>query len=130
MDDGRSVSAPWKWESLLVESAVIGGSERWSRRLNGLAEQYRLQLRELLADEPDSSRIPRIERDLQNLEHLRGFALPLVEMISAWPAEATWGDWIQRLEGFAPRVLKRPEDVLRVLADSAADGKHRPCAAH
>ena len=126
VDDGRFVSAPWKWESLLVESAVIGGSERWSRRLNGLAEQYRLQLRELRADEPDSSRIPRIERDLQNLEHLRGFALPLVEMISAWPAEATWGDWIQRLEGFAPRVLKRPEDVLRVLADLRPMGSIGP----
>jgi ATP-dependent helicase/nuclease subunit B len=112
-----TLRAPWKWEGLLVESAVIGGSERWSRRLSGLAEQYRLQLRELQADEPDSSRIPRIERELQNLEHLRAFALPLVEMISSWPDEATWGDWIQRLEGFAPRVLKTPEDVLRVLAD-------------
>jgi ATP-dependent helicase/nuclease subunit B len=112
-----TLRAPWKWEGLLVESAVIGGSERWSRRLSGLAEQYRLQLRELQADEPDSSRIPRIERELQNLEHLRAFALPLVEMISSWPDEATWGDWIRRLEGFAPRVLKTPEDVLRVLAD-------------
>ncbi|HEY0284591.1 MAG TPA: hypothetical protein VGC23_04330, partial [Vicinamibacterales bacterium] len=42
-----TLRAPWKWESLLVESAVIGGSERWTRRLNGLAEQYRLQIREL-----------------------------------------------------------------------------------
>ena len=35
-----TLRAPWKWESLLVESAVIGGSERWARRLDGLAEQY------------------------------------------------------------------------------------------
>jgi CRISPR/Cas system-associated exonuclease Cas4 (RecB family) len=112
-----TLRAPWKWEGLLVESAVIGGAERWSRRLNGLAEQYRLQLHEIRAEEPDSSRIPGLERELQNLEHLRAFALPLVEMISSWPDEATWGDWIQRLEGFAPRVLKTPEDVLRVLAD-------------
>ena len=76
------------------------------RGADGLAEQYRLQLRELQADEPDSPRIPRLERELQNLEHLRAFALPLVEMISSWPDGATWGDWIQRLEGFAPRVLK------------------------
>ena len=112
-----TLRAPWKWESLLVESAVIGGSERWARRLNGLAEQYRLQIRELTEEEPDSSRIPHFERELQNLEHLRAFALPLVETISEWPDEATWGDWLQRLEGFAPRILRKPEHVLRVLAD-------------
>jgi ATP-dependent helicase/nuclease subunit B len=112
-----TLRAPWKWESLLVESAVIGGSQRWARRLNGLAEQYRLQIRELMEDEPDSSRIPQFERELQNLEHLRAFALPLVETISEWPDEATWGDWLQRLEGFAPRILRKPEHVLRVLAD-------------
>jgi CRISPR/Cas system-associated exonuclease Cas4 (RecB family) len=114
---GGTLRAPWKWEALLVESAVIGGAARWSRRLNGLAAQYQLQLRELEAEEPDSPRIPGIGRELQNLEHLRAFALPLVEFISAWPPQATWSDWIQRLEGFAPRVLKRSEDVLRVLAD-------------
>ena len=37
--------------------------------------------------------------------------------MSGWPKEATWGDWIQRLEVFAPQVLRRPEFVLRVLAD-------------
>ena len=112
-----TLRAPWKWENLLVESAVIGGTERWARRLNGLAEQYRLQIRELTEEEPDSSRIPHFERELQNLEHLRAFALPLVETISEWPDEATWGDWLQRLEGFAPRILRKPEHVLRVLAD-------------
>jgi ATP-dependent helicase/nuclease subunit B len=112
-----TLRAPWKWESLLVESAVIGGSKRWARRLDGLAEQYRLQIRELTEDEPDSSRIPYFERELQNLERLRAFALPLVETISEWPDEATWGDWLQRLEGFAPRILRKPEHVLRVLAD-------------
>ena len=80
-------------------------------------EQYRLQIRELTEEEPDSSRIPHFERELQNLEHLRAFALPLVETISEWPDEATWGDWLQRLEGFAPRILRKPEHVLRVLAD-------------
>jgi ATP-dependent helicase/nuclease subunit B len=130
LDDGRStmadpatpvvagtLRAPWKWESLLVESAVIGGSKRWARRLHGLAEQYRLKIGELKDDEPDSSRILHFERELQNLEHLRVFALPLVETISEWPHQATWGDWLQRLEGFAPRILRKPEHVLRVLAD-------------
>ncbi|MYN66428.1 MAG: PD-(D/E)XK nuclease family protein [Acidobacteria bacterium] len=112
-----TLRAPWKWESLLVESAVIGGSERWVRRLDGLAEQYRLMIRELKDDDPDSARIPHIERELANLQHLRAFALPLVEHVSDWPDQATWGDWLRRLEGFAPRVLRTPEHLLRVLAD-------------
>ena len=112
-----TLRAPWKWESLLVESAVIGGSERWARRLDGLAAEYELKIRELASDEPDSPRIPRLERERQNLLHLRAFALPLMEEMSAWPKENTWGGWLQRLEGLAPRVLRRPEFVLRVLAD-------------
>src|SRR5438876_119150 len=112
-----TLRAPWKWESLLVESAVIGGSERWARRLNGLAAEYELKIRELTSEQPDSPRIARLERERQNLAHLRGFALPLIEEMSAWPKQATWGDWSQRLEELAPRVLRRPEFVLRVLAD-------------
>ena len=112
-----TLRAPWKWESLLVESAVIGGSERWARRLNGLAAEYDLKIRELTSDQPDSPRITRLERERQNLLHLSAFALPLIEEMSAWPKQATWGDWIHRLEEFAPQVLRRPEFVLRVLAD-------------
>ncbi|MGH8542226.1 MAG: hypothetical protein ACREX3_00970 [Gammaproteobacteria bacterium] len=91
-----SLRAPWKWESLLVESAVIGGSDRWARRLNGLAAEYELKIRELTSEQPDSPRIARLERERQNLANLRGFALPLVQEMSAWPKQATWGDWIQR----------------------------------
>ncbi len=112
-----SLRAPWKWESLLVESAVIGGSGRWARRLTGLAAEYALKIRELTSDQPDSPRIPHLERERQNLAHLRAFTLPLVEEMSAWPKQATWGDWLQRLEELAPRVLRRSEFVLRVLAD-------------
>ena len=112
-----ALRAPWKWESLLVESAVIGGSDRWARRLNGLTAEYELKIRELTSEQPDSPRIARLERERQNLAHLRGFALPLIEEMSAWPNETTWGDWLQRLEEFAPQVLRRPEFVLRVLAD-------------
>jgi CRISPR/Cas system-associated exonuclease Cas4 (RecB family) len=112
-----TLRAPWKWESLLVESAVIGGSDRWARRLNGLAAEYDLKIRELTSEEPDSPRIPRLERERQNLAHLRAFALPLIEAMSVWAKQAAWGDWLQQLEVFAPQVLRRPEFVLRVLAD-------------
>lgn len=34
--------APWRWERLMVDAAVIGGTDRWKRRLSGLRKQ-RLQ---------------------------------------------------------------------------------------
>ncbi|HKY09889.1 MAG TPA: PD-(D/E)XK nuclease family protein, partial [Candidatus Binatia bacterium] len=46
-----------------------------------------------------------------------GFALPLIEEMSAWPKEGAWGDWLGLLEELAPRVLRRAELVLRILAD-------------
>jgi RecB family exonuclease len=120
--DDRSVvsgtlRAPWKWETLLVESAVIGGSERWARRLGGLDAEYQLKIRELTSEEPESPRLARLRRERENLAHLRSFALPLIDEMSAWPDLSLWGDWIERLEELAPRVLRRPEFVLRVLAD-------------
>ena len=113
---GGTLRAPWRWEQLLVESAVIGGKDRWSRRLSGLEAEYRARLVRLREEEPDSPRISGIEHDLQNLEHLRRFALPVIERLTALPARGSWGEWIAALETLAPIVLRRPERVLTVLA--------------
>src|SRR5438132_4485394 len=86
-----TLRSPWKWEELVVESAVVGGrtrvdgGARWRRRLNGLAEEYRLRIDALKREEPESARIARFERDLKNLAHLRPFGLPIVDALSAWP---------------------------------------------
>jgi ATP-dependent helicase/nuclease subunit B len=111
-----TLRAPWRWEQLLVESAVIGGKERWNRRLHGLAAEYRTRLAQLREDEPDSPRAAAIERDLANLEHLRRFAVPVIERLTSLPREGSWGEWIAALETLAPMVLRRPERVLTVLA--------------
>ena len=72
-----ALRAPWKWETLIVESAVIGGDPaRWHRRLDGLAKGYRIKIDEERREDPDSPRAARLERDLRNLGHLRTFALP------------------------------------------------------
>jgi ATP-dependent helicase/nuclease subunit B len=117
-----TLRSPWKWEELIVESAVVGGrtrrdgSARWRRRLDGLAADYKLQIRELRRDEPESGRASRLERDLRNLSHLRGFALPIVDELAEWPDQTTWGDWLDRLTRLAERVLRRPTRVLEALA--------------
>ena len=108
---------PWRWDRLLVESAVIGGHDRWARRLSGLEQELRLRLRECGSDEPQSSRVRRLESDLTNLAHLRRFALPIIDRLGALPPRATWGDWIDQLEALAPMVLRRPNRVLAVLGE-------------
>ncbi len=113
-----SLRAPWKWETLIVESAVIGGDPtRWHRRLAGLAHEYRLKMQGELSEEPESPRAARFERELRNLAHLRSFALPIIDLLALWPASASWGDWLDRFAALAPMVLRQPERVLRVLAE-------------
>jgi ATP-dependent helicase/nuclease subunit B len=112
-----SLRAPWKWERLIVESSVIGGADRWHRRLAGLAEELRLRIREESRDDPESPAVRRLARDLRNLEHLRGFALPIVDTLESWPAAATWGAWLDRFAALVPRVLRHPTDVLQILAE-------------
>jgi ATP-dependent helicase/nuclease subunit B len=112
-----TLRAPWRWEALLVESAVIGSRDRWARRLSGLAADYRLRIETLQRDDPESPRIEALGRDLVNLEHLRRFALPVIDRLAALPTSAPWREWLPALEAFAPLVLRRPERVMTVLAE-------------
>ena len=108
---------PWRWDRLLVESAVIGGHDRWARRLSGLEQELRLRLEECASDEPQSARVRRLESDLANLGYLRRFALPIIDRLGALPPRATWGEWLDPLETLAPMVLRRPDRVLAVLGE-------------
>ena len=118
-----TLRSPWKWEELIVESAVVGGRNRadgkarWRRRLDGLASDFRYRISELVREEPESARIRRYERDLRNLEHLRRFALPIIDTLAGWPGHATWGEWLDRLSALAERALDRPMRVLQMLAE-------------
>jgi len=112
-----NLRTPRKWEELLVEAAVVGGKERWARRLDGLAAELRLKIRSLQKVQPESPRLIALARELVNLEHLRRFALPIIEELAALPTHASWGQWLLVLERLAPMVLRYPERVLSVLAE-------------
>ena len=114
-----TLRAPWRWERLLVDAAVIGQDvSRWTRRLDGKAAELRRQYEEASRQEgADSAKAHGIQQTLEQLEHLRGFALPIVRELARWPAYGTWGEWLDAFELLAPRVLRMPAYVLRVLAD-------------
>lgn len=110
-----TLRAPRRWERLLVESAVIGGLDRWEKRLLALHRKLVLELRERLdRGDPEAERL---RRDLGDLDGLRRFALPLLHALDELPKEATWGEWFELLSSLATRALRRPERVLSVLAE-------------
>jgi ATP-dependent helicase/nuclease subunit B len=114
-DAEPTLAVPIGWEKLLVDAAVIGGHDRWARRLRGLRAELQAQLRDL--DKEDESHWPHIERRLEQLTRLEHFALPLIDMLGSLPTQAAWGDWIERLTEVAPMALRHPEPVLAVLSE-------------
>ena len=112
-----TLRAPWRWDHLLVESAVIGGRDRWARRLDGLARELELKREEHATEDPDSARVRAIGHDLRNLDHLRRFALPVIDQLAAFPERTRWGQWLDLLERLAPMVLEQPDRVLGVLGE-------------
>lgn len=110
-----ALRAPARWERLLVDASVIGGRERWARRLDGLAAELERRRGEVL--EEDEARLVRIDDDLRALHHLRRFTLPLIDRLAALPRRATWGEWIDRLRELAGAALREPAPVLAALAE-------------
>ena len=118
-DVAGTLRAPWRWEDLIVEAAVIGGIDRWQRRLEGLANEYERRLREAMSDDPEASRVSAIRRDREQLRALRAFAQPILEQMASWPEQQSWGDWLRALELLTPRVIGKPARVQRVLRELA-----------
>ena len=114
-----TLRAPWRWEKLLVEAAVIGhDASRWRRRIAGKAAEIDTQVREAeRQDGRDSGRAHGLRQVREQLAYLQDFALPIIDELAQWPRVATWGQWLDRFARLAPRVLRVPEPVLRVLAD-------------
>ncbi len=123
-----TLRAPWRWESLIVDARIIGGGvARWRRRFAGHRRELQRRLTDALREEgaesTESAAGQRLEATLQQLTYLERFALPVVETLEGWSGAVVWGEWLDRLIALAPRVLRRPAYVLRVL------GELRPMAA-
>lgn len=106
---------PRRWEQYLVDAAVIGGRDRWERRLRGLEEEWSLNA------EANAER-------LTQLRNLREFALPLIDQLAALPRAAVWKDWLLALGALARRALRGPEGVLAVLAEFEPMGDVGPAS--
>ena len=63
-DQEPSLDVPIGWEKLLVDAAVIGGRDRWARRLRGLRAELQAQLRR--SEREDESHRAHIERRINN----------------------------------------------------------------
>ena len=118
-DLAGTLRAPWRWEDLIVEAAVIGKLDRWQRRLKGLEHEYDRRVREASSEDPDASRVRALKRDREQLRALRSFAEPVLAEMADWPDSQPWGDWLASLGRLAPRVIAKPERVLRVLRELA-----------
>lgn len=109
--------APRRWERLLVEAAVIGGRDRWERRLNGLTNELHSKLVELGGE--DETQVAAIQRTLDDLAVFAVYALPLINELDSLRTEGLWGEWLDRLGSLATRTLRQPERVLAILSELA-----------
>jgi ATP-dependent helicase/nuclease subunit B len=115
---GGTLQSPAGWEKLLVDAAVIGGRERWARRLRGLEAEFRVRLADL--GQKEEGRREHLSREIVRLKNLERFALPLIDRLAALPRQAVWGDWIEHLTGLAAAALRHPESVCSVLDELQA----------
>lgn len=121
---GTPSPAPWRWDRLLTDAAVIGGSERWEKRLKGLDEELTYQVEQL--EDHEETRAAALERRRADLRALATFALPLVQRLSALPKRATWGEWLEHLDGLVRAAIREPGPLLALLAELAPSGPVGP----
>ena len=106
---------PRRWEQYLVDAAVIGGRDRWERRLLGLEAEW------LFDAEGNAER-------LTQLRNLREFALPLIDALAALPRAAAWKDWLVALGALARRALGGAGGGVAALAEFEPMGDVRPAS--
>ena len=129
-DLAGTLRAPWRWEELIVEAKVMHQLERWQKRLRGLEHEYDRRIREASSEDPEASRVRALTRDREQLRALRAFAEPILAEMADWPRAQKWGDWLKALERLAPRVITKPERVVRMLHELAPLSAIGPVSLH
>jgi ATP-dependent helicase/nuclease subunit B len=114
-DVAHASRAPWRWEKLLVDAAVIGSRERWDRRLAGLEAEMRL--RRTAIERDDDGHAAALDRQLADLAHLRGLAIPLIDALAALPDSATWAQWLLHLRALTTLAIRENHEIMSELAD-------------
>ena len=107
----KNLTLPRRWESLLVNAAVIGGAARWHRRLSTLDASLEARLERCAETERVS-----ILRERDTLRELREFALPIIDLLGNLPEAAPWGVWLDALSELSQRAIDAPEPILSALA--------------
>lgn len=110
-----TLRTPRLWEQLIVDAAVVGGRDRWQRRLAGLRREIELRIDGL--DDADESGRRHLQEQGQLLRNLERFALPVIERLAALPRRSSWREWLLALRELAVVTLRRPLRVLTVLAE-------------
>jgi CRISPR/Cas system-associated exonuclease Cas4 (RecB family) len=113
LPDAEEWVSPAGWERLLVDAAVIGGKDRWERRLAGL----RAETLQRYAEAEEEQDRDRLRHRVTQIEGLERYALPLIARLAELPARTTWGEWIERLAQLAGEALKTPERVIELLEE-------------
>ena len=101
--------------------------DRWQRRLRGLAHEYDRALRELRDEDEDSPRRGDLPR-LRGADAPRGVRAADRRRAGLWREPRPWSDWLRTFEALAPRVLRQPARVMRVLTAMAPLGAIGPVA--
>jgi ATP-dependent helicase/nuclease subunit B len=114
---------PRRWERMLVDAAVIGGRERWTRRLRGLIREREDALHLEDAARPHAEPAPPspLAQEIAQLRALEAFAAPLLDMAWALHQQGPthWGEWLDALRALATASLRTPDHVLSVLTELA-----------
>ena len=88
MPEDEEWVSPAGWERLLVDAAVIGGKDRWERRLAGLRAEVSATVREA---EDDENARPAAPAHRAASEALERFALPVIGRLAELAARGRRG---------------------------------------
>ena len=119
----RGFHFPLEWERHLNDAAVIGGRDRWARRLSGYRQELFRRLEIVAVD--NGPRAEHLRREIDSLAHLETLALPIIDRLAQLPEKASWAEWLTHLLALAGMALRQPEPVAATLAELSVMGPVR-----